>query len=224
MRKLDFRRVSLIGLAGSVLGSLTSVVLAIEGYGVWALVVSNLVSTAVTMVAVNVVAPFLRWPEFSLQGTRRLIVVGAQVTGARSLYFIYSQADVFIGGRIFGKDLLGFYSIALHLASLPVQKISSIVNQIAFPAFAEAQHDASAVTWHMLKGIRLLSFLSFPVLWGISSIAPEIVGGPARFEMGVRHRAAAIVAAGDAHHDTEPVPEHGVSRESARPTSYSRTP
>ena len=102
-------------------------------------------------------------------------MVGSQVTGARTLYFIYSQADVFIGGRIFGKDLLGFYSIALHLASLPVQKISSIVNQIAFPAFAEAQHDARAVTWHMLKGIRLLSFLSFPVLWGISSIAPEIV-------------------------------------------------
>jgi len=175
MRKLDFRRVSMIQLAGSILGSLTSVVLAIEGYGVWALVVSSLVSSAVHMIAVNVVAPYLRWPEFSLQGTRRLILVGSQVTGARTLYFIYSQADVFIGGRIFGKDLLGFYSIALHLASLPVQRISSIVNQIAFPAFAEAQHDARAVTWHMLKGIRLLSFLSFPVLWGISSIAPDIV-------------------------------------------------
>ena len=175
MRKLDFRRVSMIQLAGSIVGSMTSVVLAIEGYGVWALVVSNLVSTAVTMIAINVVSPYLRWPEFSLEGTRRLILVGSQVTGARALYFIYSQADVFIGGRIFGKDLLGFYSIALHLASLPVQKISSIVNQIAFPAFAEAQHDARAVTWHMLKGIRLLSFLSFPVLWGISSIAPDIV-------------------------------------------------
>ena len=58
MRKLDFRRVSLIGLAGSIIGSLTSLALANEGYGVWALVVSNLVSTAVAMIAVNVVSPY----------------------------------------------------------------------------------------------------------------------------------------------------------------------
>ncbi len=175
MRKLDFKRPSMIGLAGSVLGSLTSLGLALAGYGVWALVWSSLVTLAFTMIAVNCIEPYLRWPDFSLGGTRRLITVGGQVTAARALYFVYSQADVFIGGRIFGKELLGFYSISLHLASLPVQKISSVVNQIAFPAFAEAQRDAAAVPWHMLKGIRLLSFLSFPVLWGISSIAPEIV-------------------------------------------------
>ena len=175
-RKLDFKRQSMIGLAGSVVGSLVSLALALYGYGVWALVLSSVVTMAFGMVAVNVVAPFLRWPDFSLKGTRRLITVGGQMSVARALYFVYSQADVFIGGRIFGKELLGFYSISLHLASLPVQKISSIVNQIALPAFAEAQHDAAAVPYHMLKGIRLLSFLSFPVLWGISSIAPEIVG------------------------------------------------
>jgi O-antigen/teichoic acid export membrane protein len=174
-RKLDFKRQSMIGLVGSVLGSLTSLALALAGHGVWALVWSSLVAMSFTMIALNLIEPFLRRPEFSLRGTRRLVVVGGQVTAARALYFVYSQADVFIGGRIFGKDLLGFYSISLHLASLPVQKISSVVNQIAFPAFAEAQHDTAAVPWHMLKGIRLLSFLSFPVLWGISSIAPEIV-------------------------------------------------
>jgi teichuronic acid exporter len=175
-RKLDFKRPSMVALAGSVIGSLTSLALALSGEGVWALVWSSIVSLMVTTIAINFIEPFLRRPAFSLQGTRRLIVVGGQVTAARALYFVYSQADVFVGGRIFGKELLGFYSISLHLASLPVQKISSIINQIAFPAFAEAQRHPAAIPWHMLKGIRLLSFLSFPVLWGISSIAPEIVG------------------------------------------------
>jgi teichuronic acid exporter len=175
-RKLNYRMQSMIGLTGSVLGSLTSLALAWSGYGVWALVTSNLVATAFTMVAVNVAEPFVRWPKFSLQGTRSLIEVGGHITATRVLFFIFSQADVFIGGRIFGKELLGFYSISLHLASLPVQKISAIVNQIAFPAFAQAQRDSAAIPYHMVKGVRMLSFLSFPVLWGISSIAGEIVG------------------------------------------------
>ncbi len=176
VRKLNYRLQSLIGLAGSVLGSLVSLALAWSGYGVWALVTSNLVATAFITVAVNVAVPYLRWPEFSLQGTRSLIVVGGHITATRVLFFMYSQADVFIGGRMFGKELLGFYSISMHLASLPVQKISGIVNQIAFPAFAEAQHAPATIPYHIVKGIRMLSFLSFPVLWGISSIAQEIVG------------------------------------------------
>jgi hypothetical protein len=48
---------------------------------------------AFTMVALNVVAPFLAG-GVSLQGTRRLITVGGQVSAARALYFVYSQADV----------------------------------------------------------------------------------------------------------------------------------
>jgi len=181
-RRLSFKGQSMIGLGSAVCASLTSLVLARSGYGVWALVVGNLVAVAVSAVALNVVQPFLKWPLFSLRGMRGLIVVGGQLTASRVLYFIYSQADILIGGRLLGKDLLGFYSVALHLASLPVQRISAVVNQIAFPAFAEASQKPETVPLHILKGLRMLSFLSFPVLWGISSVAAEFVAvllGPA---------------------------------------------
>ncbi|WP_336511698.1 oligosaccharide flippase family protein [Candidatus Accumulibacter phosphatis] len=89
--------------------------------------------------------------------------------------FFYSQADMFVAGKLLGKEALGFYSVAMHLASLPVQKVSGILNQVAFPAFSKIQNDSATVKLHVLKSVRILSFLSFPVLWGISSIAPEIV-------------------------------------------------
>ena len=109
--------------------------------------------------------PYLHWPDFSFGDAEPDRSRRPSDGRARVVVRLYAGRRVH-WRAIFGKDLLGFYSISLHLASLPVQKISSIVNQIAFPAFAEAQRDDAAVTWHMLKGIRLLSFLSFPVLWG----------------------------------------------------------
>jgi O-antigen/teichoic acid export membrane protein len=174
-RRLAFRGQSVISLASALAASVTSLVMALHGYGVWALVASSLVAALCNAVALNVVAPYLKWPSFSLDGMRRLFVLGGQLTAARVLYFIYSQADVFIAGKVLGKDLLGFYSVSLHLASLPVQRISAVVNQIAFPAFAEARQSPRTVPLHMLKGVRMLSLLSFPVLWGISSVAPELV-------------------------------------------------
>ena len=174
-RKLDFKRQSVIRLAGVIVGSLCTLGFAFSGYGVWALIIGNLVTHLLVTVAINVMAPYLKWPDFSLKGMRSLVVFGGQVTASRVMWSLYSQADMFIAGKVLGKELLGLYSVAMHLASLPVQRISGIVNQIAYPAFAQAQHQPETVPAHMIKGIRMLSFFSFPVLWGISSIAQEIV-------------------------------------------------
>jgi O-antigen/teichoic acid export membrane protein len=125
-------------------------------------------------IAINVVTPYLRWPDFSFKGMRSLVVFGGQVTAGRALWLLYTQADVFIVGKLLGKDLLGFYSVSMHLASLPMQKISSIVNAVAYPAFASTQQDKSHTAWYLLKAVRILSLIAFPVLWGISSIAPEL--------------------------------------------------
>jgi len=46
---------------------------------------------------------------------------------------------------------------------------------VAFPTFSRMQHDVKKVGENALMGIRLLSFFAFPLMWGMSSIAPEIV-------------------------------------------------
>ena len=174
-RRLDFKRQSMIDLAGAVCGSLSTLGLVLAGYGVWALVIGNLVSTAIKSLAINAVAPFLEWPEFSVTDLRGVFTYGGQVTAARVLSFAYSQADILIAGKLLGKELLGFYSVSMHLASLPVQKVSSILNQVAFPAFAKAQHETNQTASYLLKAVRILSFVAFPVLWGMSSVSIELV-------------------------------------------------
>ena len=174
-RKLAFKTLSLITLSGSVVGSLSSLILASVGFGVWALVSSTLITAAWTAAAVNVVSPFCQRPDFSLRGLRASFVFGGQLTGARILWFLYAQADILIAGKLLGTELLGVYSVAMHLASLPVQKISAIVNHVAFPAFADAQSRPEAIPYYVSRALRILSFFAFPVLWGVGSVGREIV-------------------------------------------------
>jgi O-antigen/teichoic acid export membrane protein len=174
-RVLDFRRLSIINLTGVLCGSLSTLGLALSGYGVWALVIGSLITSLWNTVAINVMSPYLKWPDFSMRGAVRLIAFGSQVTAARALWLVYSQADVFIAGKLLGTELLGFYSVSMHFASLPVQRLSGILNQVALPAFARSQDNPAAVSQNLLKALRVLGFVGFPILWGISSIAPEIV-------------------------------------------------
>jgi O-antigen/teichoic acid export membrane protein len=100
---------------------------------------------------------------------------GGNVTITRILWFWYSEADTIIAGKLLGKELLGFYSVAMNLATFPAYKLSAIINQVSFPAFARMQHDREKCAASFLLAVRLLSFAVFPVLWGMSSVAPEIV-------------------------------------------------
>jgi O-antigen/teichoic acid export membrane protein len=63
-----------------------------------------------------------------------------------------------------------------------MQRTSGMINGVAFSAFARIQHDPEAVARNTRLAVRLMAFVTFPVLWGIAAVAPELVDlaiGPA---------------------------------------------
>jgi teichuronic acid exporter len=174
-RELLFRQRSVVHLMSAIAGSLTTLALALNGWGVWSLVWGSLILNLFRTVGLNLVRPYMRLPHFSFDNMRQAISFGGYVTITHILWLLYSQSDTLIVGKFLGKRLLGFYSVALTLASLPMEKVSGLISQVAFPAFATLQDDTQGAANHFLKAVRVMSLLSFPVLWGISSVAPELV-------------------------------------------------
>ena len=174
-RRMEFRNRSILDFFGAVVASGTTLLMAMAGSGVWALVAGSLVSQAFKTIGINCLSPFLRWPDFSLRGMRSLLQFGGNFTAVQVFWMFLSQVDVLICAKWLGNEVLGFYSVAMQLASLPSQRISGLVNQVAFPTFARMQGELHKVGGSVLSGARVLSFFSFPVLWGMSSVAPEIV-------------------------------------------------
>ena len=175
LRDMAFRKIAAVDFVAAISGSIVTLVLALTGLGVWALVWGSLAIRFVSMVGLNLARPFVHAPRMNMAGVWDFVSFGGYVTLSRVLWYFYSRADVLIIGKIFGKELLGFYAVGLYLASLPMEKISGILNQVAFPAFASIQSDPELAGKHFLKAARILSFFAFPILWGISSISKEIV-------------------------------------------------
>ena len=174
-RNLAFRGRSFVELGSGLTGNLITLWLAYHGAGVWSLIWGNLATAFFRALGLNIISPFRHWPDFRVSRAYHLITFGAQVALNKVLWFVYSQADIFIAGKLLGKSALGNYSVAMHLASLPVQRVSAIINQVAFPAFSRASSDVGSVGRYLLMSVRSISFFAFPITWGLASIAPEIV-------------------------------------------------
>lgn len=174
-RRLEFKHRALIDLGSAVASSVLTLVLAVYDFGVWSLVLGNLANSLCRAVWMNVACRFQLMPSFSLSGMRGLLGFGGNVAASRLLWYGFSQADTVILGKLLGKEALGFYSVAVHLASLPVQRVSGVLNQVAFPAFSRIQNDKQVMGLYALKSLRILALFAFPVLWGISSVARNLV-------------------------------------------------
>lgn len=172
-RRMAFRNRALLDLASALVASGTTLAMALQGAGVWALVAGALGGQLCKTVGLNWLSPIRYGPEFSLTGLRELLRFGGQFTAIQVVWVFLSQVDVVIAAKWLGHEALGFYSVATHFASLPGQRISALVNQVAFAAFARLQTEVAHTGAHVLKGVRLLSFFAFPVLWGLSSVAEE---------------------------------------------------
>ena len=175
MRNLDLKKKSIVNLVANVAGGVATLAFAIGGHGVWSLVWGSLVLMALRSFGYLAAAPYFAMPQFSISKAKGLLSFGALITADRLLWFVYSRADVILIGKVLGTEILGVYSVAMQIASLPLQKVNSVLNEVAFPAFAMIQNDPNLVRSYLKKATRMISFLAFPIFVGISSVAPSFV-------------------------------------------------
>ena len=174
-RRMDFRGKSIALFASMVAGSVLTLVLALDGRGVWALVSGSLFMAVVRVLMLQGFARVWYRPRFGIAGVGAAARFGGFITVDRLLTYIYSQGDALIIGKLLGDAILGFYSVGMHLASLPMQKLAALLNEIGFSAFSRLQSEPEELPRQFLKAVRVLALLAFPVFFGISSVAPEIV-------------------------------------------------
>lgn len=174
-RALEFRKLASAELIVSLLGCASTLLLAVNGYGVWSLVIGNLVMTFARAGILTLLRPFLRLPLFSLRGMRDFVAFGGTVSLERVLWYLYSQADILIAGKLLGGQALGFYVVGKQFASLPSQKMSPIIQQVTFPAVARIQHDRARVGRSLLLGVNTISVFFCPILFGMAALGEDLI-------------------------------------------------
>lgn len=173
-REMRFKWLGFVELAAALVISAVTLALALANAGVWALVYGNLAGALVRTVMLVARAGFIR-PRFALRDAAHHVQFGWQMAATRMAWQLVYQLDVVIAGRLLTKEAVGIYSVSLHLANLPMQKVMNVLNQVVFPTVARMQSDPDNLRLRLLQGARLLSFVSVPMLWGISAVAPELV-------------------------------------------------
>jgi O-antigen/teichoic acid export membrane protein len=175
-RDLRFRFLANVDVLTNSIGyGLVAVVLALWGWGPWALVVAQLTQALLRAVIVLTVVPPRLRPRPSWACFQELMGYGAGYSAAHIGVFLADQADNFAVGRWLGAIALGLYSRAYQLMAVPSALIGDVLDKVLFPTMARVQDDPRRLASAYLRGTALLAIVTLPAVVLAAAVAPELV-------------------------------------------------
>ncbi|HEX8527351.1 lipopolysaccharide biosynthesis protein [Allosphingosinicella sp.] len=174
-REIDFRRQAIVNLISAALGAATALGCAYGGMGVWTLVAAPMVLWWTRAIGMTVAARTLVWPSFRFKGAGPLIRYGSAMVAVQFCWFLQSQADIFIGGRVLSTHNLGLYTTALFLTQILAAKFVPTLNEVAFAAYSRMQGRRDAMGLAFLRSVRLIMLVALPFYLGLAVTADDLV-------------------------------------------------
>jgi O-antigen/teichoic acid export membrane protein len=150
--------------------------LAINGYGVWAIVVSNVAQPLIVAIGYWVARPHSVVPTFQKEDFAQITSFGGKASVTTAIEALGGSLDVLIMGRLVSPASLGIYNRSLTLSTQPGYNLSTGLTRVFYPAIARATERSLAECHTMLvNSERQLMALIIPFCTGAAIAAPTIV-------------------------------------------------
>lgn len=175
-RNFAFRTLSFIQTAAVAAEVLLSILLALNGFGVWSLLWGLLLRSLLQSTLYLLAGWRLRTraaPDW--RGAGSMLRFGLFEAGNQLSNLLSSQLDRLLVGTLLGMEALGLYSLTWDLALLPLARINPIINRVAYPVYAELQADPERLDRYYRTAVRFIFLLNLPLLVGMMLTAAPLL-------------------------------------------------
>lgn len=174
-RALDFKLKATVELVATIVASVSTLVMAYNGAGVWALVFGLIINTILRAILFTIARPWFVWPSFDFSNAYLLVRFGGVVSLNTMAIILGDKVMVLVGGPHLGKEAIGFLAIGMQFAFMPMSKLMPILQQILFPAFSRLQEQPAQASWYFKRALGLITIVLFPMLLGLASVAEDFI-------------------------------------------------
>lgn len=168
-KNMEFKKINvrntLVALGSGVIG----IVLAYNGFGVWALVLQNVINGLFGVLLLYIVCKWKPILYFNFKEIKDGINFGKYFFYSGILEGISSRLDVFLIGRAFSNSTLGLYTRAQGLVIIARNLSSTSLLSVLYPAFVKIKDDRVETENVFKKYYSIIAFL-FCLISGIGFI------------------------------------------------------
>jgi lipopolysaccharide exporter len=151
VKGMAFRKKFITDVTPLALSGLTSIAMALSGFGAWSLVSGQTIRAASSTLLLWGVSSIRPRPTFKRSVALELLQYGRHVSLSSAIGFCASNVDNFIIGGMLGTNQLGLYVMAFTMTQLVTGAMGQVVASVAFPAYSQMRERRDAY-FHAFAG------------------------------------------------------------------------
>lgn len=170
-----FKKFFFATLGGTIAAAVAGIVMALMGFGPWALITQYLVNLCIDTVILWLTVDWKPKLLFSLKRLRRLLSFGWKLLASALLETLYNDLRQMIIGKKYSAADLGYYNRGQQAPELLVSNINSSISSVLLPAMAERQSDRESLKAMTRRAIKTSSFVIWPMMVGLGVCAEPLI-------------------------------------------------
>lgn len=174
MKEMNVRPIAAVNAAGLFAGGVAGIVLALSGFGAWAIVWQTIVTAAVRMILFWTVSRWLPQLFFSFRILKGFFAIGSGVMFQSFLNTVFQNIySFFIGNRV-GLTSLGYYTQADKWSKMGITSLSQTMTSSFLPVLSDVQDSEERFRRAVAKMNRLCAYLLFPFTFLLITVSTPI--------------------------------------------------
>ena len=174
-KNLDFRKESYVLLLAQAIGTVTTIILAFNGYNVFSVVYGLLAKAIAQTILSFLVNRYLPKPSFDIKVFREIFDYIKFVTSGAGLMFLLNRSDQFLIGKFLGDQALGYYSTAFNIINYMLTTPRMTLNKVLFSTFSKMQDNVKNVRNNFIFTGKQICTLFIPLFAGLGATSDVLV-------------------------------------------------
>lgn len=174
-KTMQFRRFFFATLGGTIFSAAVGISMAYLGYGIWALVMQQLLNTAVNTAILWLTVGWKPRRCFSLKRLKVLVAYGWKILASALLDTAYLKLYQLVVGLKYTSSDLAFYNKGDQYPNLLVENINSSIDSVLLPVLSAEQDKREQVREMTRRAVKTSTYLMFPMMAGLAVCAQPFV-------------------------------------------------
>ena len=156
LRELRFRQISIADLISVCVGAVVGIVLAVQGYGIWALFALEAASTLSFNIVIRYLHPWKVSFVFDLPRVRPMLSYGFGILVSQVVDRVQKSLDPLLIGYFLGTQPTGIYNRAQGLLNTPLRTLLGPLNGVSRSFVFRTTEDPERFTRSVLTILNLM--------------------------------------------------------------------
>ncbi|MBR5814048.1 MAG: lipopolysaccharide biosynthesis protein [Bacteroidaceae bacterium] len=174
-RELKVKQKSIALILSIMVSGIVGIIMALNGYSYWGIATQSIVYVLVRTIVCWYFTPWRPSIRVNFAPLKYLFAFSYRLLITNIFQRFNWNIFSFILGKFYSRADVGNYTKAAEWFNMGGEIVNGMVNAVAQPVLAQVVDDCERQLRVFRKMLRFTAFVSFPAMFGLSLVAPELI-------------------------------------------------